>query len=89
MKALKENWRLALVAIVLFIIATVITAFPSLQAEALRQNSGQAQGCGKSGHTCYYRRYYTCVLRRGRHVCGYAWFCYCVPNQYRRYPRRW
>ena len=62
MKALKKNWKLTLIAAALIIVALIITMFPSLQADA--------QGCGKSGHTCYLRRYYTCVLRNGRRVCG-------------------
>jgi len=76
-KALIENRWLATVAIVLLTAALIMTLFPALQAGA--------QGCGKSGYMCGYRRYYTCVWRDGRQVCGWFWFCYCVPNYYRRW----
>ena len=81
-KAIVGNRRLIMLAVIVLIIAILITAFPSLQAEA------QAKPQGRDGlrfeTRCQQRTVYTCVYRRGRRVCGYLtyWVCY-NPSWYR------
>lgn len=66
-EAVVKNWRLAVIALILLVIAGLITAFPSLQAEA--QSSG-----------CRQKTAYTCIIRGRRRVCGYLTYWVCQPK---------